>query len=102
MRRVPGAGLSLAYREWNADADGEPLVLLHGITGSSADWEATARRIPNRRIIAFDARGTDIVTGTPRRLTAATSTSPTCPRPSTPWKLSVACWPGFRWAEAWQ
>ena len=57
LQRVPGHGLTLAYREWNAGAPGEPLILLHGITGSSADWDATARNLDGRRIIAFDARG---------------------------------------------
>ncbi|MGE0601470.1 MAG: alpha/beta fold hydrolase [Dehalococcoidia bacterium] len=57
VQRVPGAGLELAWREWNADAPGPPLVLLHGITGSSRDWQATAALIHNRRVIALDARG---------------------------------------------
>jgi pimeloyl-ACP methyl ester carboxylesterase len=57
LPRVEGHGLGLAYREWNADAPGEPLVLLHGITGSSRDWEATVRHIRARRVIAIDARG---------------------------------------------
>src|SRR5450830_1885447 len=56
-RRVAGDGLMLAFREWNRDAPGEPLVLLHGIAGSSADWEATVRHLGQRRVIAFDARG---------------------------------------------
>jgi len=56
LPRVSGHGLSLAYREWNAEAPGEPLVLLHGITGSSADWEVTVRGV-RRRVVAFDARG---------------------------------------------
>lgn len=55
--RVRGHGLQLAYREWNGDADGLPLVLLHGVTGSSADWTATVASLPGRRIIALDARG---------------------------------------------
>lgn len=57
--RVPGAGVELAYREWpGEDPAALPLVLLHGLTGWSADWEATVRRLPGRRrAIAFDARG---------------------------------------------
>ncbi len=55
--RVAGAGLTLAFREWNRDAPGEPLVLLHGIAGSSADWGATVQHLGQRRVIAFDARG---------------------------------------------
>ncbi len=57
LARVRGAGLDLVYREWNATAPGEPIVLLHGITGSSADWAATATYVLERRIIALDARG---------------------------------------------
>jgi pimeloyl-ACP methyl ester carboxylesterase len=56
-RRVAGDGLTLAFREWNHEAPGEPLVLLHGIAGSSADWEATVQHLGQRRIIALDARG---------------------------------------------
>ena len=55
--RVRGCGLTLAYREWNADAGGLPLVLLHGITRSGNHWDGVARRIEHRRIIALDARG---------------------------------------------
>jgi len=55
--RISGSGLELAYREWNSDAHGLPLVLLHGITGSSADWQRVAEHLPARRIIALDARG---------------------------------------------
>ena len=55
--RVPGCGLSLAYREWNAAAPGLPIVLLHGITRSSASWEGVAGHIADRRLVAIDARG---------------------------------------------
>jgi pimeloyl-ACP methyl ester carboxylesterase len=57
LPRTAGHGLSLAYREWNAGAAGDPLVLLHGITGSSADWSLVVRHLGGRRIIALDARG---------------------------------------------
>ncbi|MEO8541676.1 MAG: alpha/beta hydrolase [bacterium] len=57
VRFVMGAGLRLAYREWNEDARGLPLVTLHGITRSSASWDETAGHLPGRRVIAFDARG---------------------------------------------
>ncbi len=57
LPRTLGDGLSLAFREWNAGAESIPLVLLHGVTGSSADWIATARNLGERRIIALDARG---------------------------------------------
>lgn len=56
-QRVPGAGLTLAWREWNGQAPGPPLVLLHGITGSSADWRHVAVHLAGYRLIAFDARG---------------------------------------------
>src|SRR5215212_6023484 len=54
---VGGAGLNLAWREWNPGSPGEPIILLHGITGSSADWHRTASGIDGRRLIALDARG---------------------------------------------
>lgn len=57
IRRIPGHGLELAYREWNGDSSGIPLVLLHGVTGSSADWTATVSSLRTRRVIALDARG---------------------------------------------
>jgi pimeloyl-ACP methyl ester carboxylesterase len=34
-----------------------PIVLLHGLTGSSADWAVVASHLPGRRLIALDARG---------------------------------------------
>lgn len=60
--RVPGDGLTLAYREWlprSPSPEGRlPLVLLHGLTGSGADWAPVARRLATgRRVIALDARG---------------------------------------------
>lgn len=55
--RISGSGLELAYREWNRDANGLPLFLLHGITGASADWHRVVQHMPARRIIALDARG---------------------------------------------
>jgi pimeloyl-ACP methyl ester carboxylesterase len=47
----------LAYREWNAYAPGLPLVVLHGVTGSSTHWHEVAIRMANLRVIAPDARG---------------------------------------------
>jgi pimeloyl-ACP methyl ester carboxylesterase len=60
--RVPGDGLTLAYREWlprSPSSEGRaPLVLLHGLTGSGADWAPVAARLAaGRRVIALDARG---------------------------------------------
>ena len=57
LDRVEGAGLTLAYREWNGDSPAEPIVLLHGITSSGSAWEATARHLGGHRVMAFDARG---------------------------------------------
>jgi pimeloyl-ACP methyl ester carboxylesterase len=57
IQRVTGAGLELAYRVWNANVPGVPLVLLHGITASSEAWAATAVLIQDRPVIALDARG---------------------------------------------
>src|SRR5512139_2812548 len=55
--RVPGAGLSLAIREWHPEAGGIPFVFLHGITGSSADWQRVVEHLGTRHVIAPDARG---------------------------------------------
>ena len=55
--QVPGDGLHLAYREWHGHLAEDPLVLLHGVTGSGEDWKSVAPGLPERRIIALDARG---------------------------------------------
>ena len=55
--RIRGAALELSYREWNAESPGTPIVLLHGITGSSRDWKTVAAKLGGRRVLAFDARG---------------------------------------------
>ena len=57
IRCIAGHGLQLGYREWNGAAPGLPLLLLHGVTGSSVDWTATVAAMPARRIMALDARG---------------------------------------------
>jgi pimeloyl-ACP methyl ester carboxylesterase len=55
---LQGDGLKLAYRCWGDAAAGPPIVLLHGITETAAVWEAVAAALaPERRVIAFDARG---------------------------------------------
>ena len=54
---VAGSGLVLRYRAWGPEAPGVPLVLLHGITGSSRDWEGFVRFLPARPVFALDARG---------------------------------------------
>lgn len=59
VSRIYGAGLELAVREWHAGARGGlPIVALHGITNSGAQWQATAEALPSpRRFVAIDARG---------------------------------------------
>jgi pimeloyl-ACP methyl ester carboxylesterase len=55
---VQGAGLAIAWRQWGRDSGALPLVLLHGVTGSGADWAPMAEALaPRRRVLAFDARG---------------------------------------------
>ncbi|MFD6533229.1 alpha/beta fold hydrolase [Streptomyces sp. NPDC060184] len=47
----------LAYRTWG-DPFGSPVVLLHGLGGSSADWEATGSLLGAEwRVYALDLRG---------------------------------------------
>jgi pimeloyl-ACP methyl ester carboxylesterase len=55
--RVSGSGLTLQGREWNAGSPGVPIVLLHGITGSGADWARVVPGLGPGRVIALDARG---------------------------------------------
>ena len=55
--RVQGDSLTLHVREWNSEAVGLPIVLLHGITGSGADWAGVIPWLGSRRAVAFDARG---------------------------------------------
>lgn len=56
---VPGDGLSLSCLQWGTRRDDAlPLVLLHGLTGSAADWTAAACRLAGGRwVTALDARG---------------------------------------------
>ncbi|MCW8218599.1 alpha/beta fold hydrolase [Streptomyces halstedii] len=47
----------LAYRTWG-DSLGSPVVLLHGLGGSSADWEAAGTLLGEEwRVYAVDLRG---------------------------------------------
>ncbi|MFJ4961563.1 Tropinesterase [Streptomyces sp. ADI96-02] len=47
----------LAYRTWG-DSYGSPVVLLHGLGGSAAHWEATAALLGQEwRVFALDLRG---------------------------------------------
>lgn len=60
---VSGDGLELSYTEWTGSGNGSPLLLLHGITGNRADWDAVVDAALGRspssfsRVIALDARG---------------------------------------------
>jgi len=50
-----GAGVELAYTE---RGEGSPVLLLHGMAASSADWEPVAAALaPSARVIAPDRRG---------------------------------------------
>ncbi|HVE91844.1 MAG TPA: alpha/beta hydrolase [Actinomycetota bacterium] len=50
-------GLELAYAE-SGRLDGRPLVLLHGLSGSSGAWASTAGAVaPRFRVLAVDQRG---------------------------------------------
>ncbi len=55
--RVTGSGLSLSMHRWYDGYEGDPLVLLHGITGSGADWAALMHHLAPWPAIALDARG---------------------------------------------
>jgi len=41
----------------SGDSDGPPVVLLHGILGSAAYWEAVTSRLPGHRTVALDLLG---------------------------------------------
>jgi pimeloyl-ACP methyl ester carboxylesterase len=55
--RIEANGLELAWRQWHPRAPGDPLVLIHGVAGSGGRWQAVADALPDRRLIAIDARG---------------------------------------------
>jgi 2-succinyl-6-hydroxy-2,4-cyclohexadiene-1-carboxylate synthase len=57
--RVETAAGTLAFRFWEADNEQRaPLVVLHGFTGSSADWSHLAERwSTDRNVVAFDLPG---------------------------------------------
>ena len=52
-------GLRFHYRDWPAQRDGAPsLVLLHGYTGHARSWDAFAQAMTDRyRVLALDQRG---------------------------------------------
>jgi lipase len=55
--RVPVAGGELAGGQWHADAEGMPLVGIHGITANHLAWAMIAASVPGVRLIAPDLRG---------------------------------------------
>src|SRR5262249_27814228 len=56
-RAISVNGLTLHYVEWGAPY-GEPLVLLHGITGHARTWDRLAAQLADRdRVLAVDQRG---------------------------------------------
>lgn len=49
--------VELAHRGFGADGEGMPLVLLHGLLGSSRNWQTAARILGKRRpVFALDLR----------------------------------------------
>src|SRR5919201_5850693 len=51
-----GRSIELAYRDW--PGDGQPIVLLHGLSSSSRIWDQVAARLaPRWRVVALDQRG---------------------------------------------
>lgn len=56
-RVIEAAGIGLAYRVWGSPA-APPLVLLHGLGESAADWDGVAPAFARRwRVYAPDLRG---------------------------------------------
>jgi len=55
--RVPVSGGELAGGVWNPDAQGMPVLAVHGISASHRTWPLLADALPNVRIIAPDLRG---------------------------------------------
>ncbi|WP_203434004.1 alpha/beta fold hydrolase [Jiangella asiatica] len=50
-------GVDLAYRQWG-DADGVPVVLLHGVGGDASTWDDMGPPLADgRTVYAYDARG---------------------------------------------
>ncbi|SEA48052.1 alpha/beta hydrolase [Leifsonia sp. 21MFCrub1.1] len=62
---VPVAGGDLAGGVWHPDAEGMPILAVHGITASHRAWLLTADRLPHRRLIAPDLRGRGRSSGLP-------------------------------------
>ncbi|MFF5567279.1 alpha/beta fold hydrolase [Streptomyces sp. NPDC012623] len=61
-RTVINDGVRLSCRDYGGTGTGRPLLLLHGLAGYAAEWDALVRRLsrgpaPARRVVAYDARG---------------------------------------------
>ena len=54
-RRLEVDGLTLVSFEWAGE--GAPILLAHGTGFHARVWDAVARRLPGRRVIALDLRG---------------------------------------------
>jgi len=55
---IAAGGLRLAYRRWPGPVAALPIVLLHGLTGSSADWRLIGPQLTRHGVVlAWDARG---------------------------------------------
>ncbi|MFF9565003.1 alpha/beta hydrolase [Leifsonia sp. NPDC014704] len=62
---VPVDGGDLAGGVWHPDAEGMPILAIHGITASHRAWLLAADALPNRRLIAPDLRGRGRSSGLP-------------------------------------
>jgi pimeloyl-ACP methyl ester carboxylesterase len=50
-------GISLTYFEWNRDAGGDPLLLVHATGFHARCWDQVVAHLGRRRIVAIDQRG---------------------------------------------
>jgi pimeloyl-ACP methyl ester carboxylesterase len=58
-------GGRLAGATWNDDAEGLPLLAVHGITANHVSWQLAASALPGTRVIAPDLRGRGRSAGLP-------------------------------------
>lgn len=52
-------GIDLHFLEWAPDQEpsSPPVLLLHGLSSNAHFWSRVAKRLPGRRVVAFDQRG---------------------------------------------
>jgi lipase len=62
---APVRGGTLAGGIWNPDAEGPPLLAVHGITANHLAWLLAAEAMPDTRIVAPDLRGRGRSSGLP-------------------------------------